>query len=125
MKFYRCEVCGNLVDLVNIGGGKLVCCGKNMTELIPNTTDAAKEKHVPVAEFKDNLLKVQVGSTPHPMTSDHYIQFIYAVYDNKVQRVKLNPGDKPEAVFDIADAKKVEIYAYCNLHGLWMSKVER
>ncbi len=116
--FYRCELCGNLVGLIHNGGGTLVCCGQNMTKLVPGSTDAAVEKHVPVVEKKGNTVHVTVGSVPHPMTEEHLIEWIALETPTHMQRVILSPGDKPEADF-IVDSDEMEVFAYCNLHGLW------
>lgn len=121
VSFYRCEVCGNTVELIKSGGGQLVCCGKPMTKLEPNTTDAAQEKHVPVAIRKDGKIIAEVGATTHPMTAEHYIEWIALVSDEGVERVYLSPGQEPKAIF--ADRSNGEVYAYCNLHGLWKSAV--
>jgi superoxide reductase len=117
--FFRCEVCGNMVGLIKNGGGELVCCGKPMTRLEPNTTDASTEKHVPVAVRKDGKIYVGVGSATHPMTEQHYIEWIAVVSDSGTERIALSPNDEPKAVF--CDKKNAEVYAYCNLHGLWKS----
>jgi len=120
VKFFICKHCGNLVGLINNGGGTLVCCGDDMTELIPNTVDAAKEKHVPVIEQNGNTVVVKIGSVPHPMEEKHYIQWVYIQTENGVQRHAFKPGDKPEATFALVDGDKViAAYEYCNLHGLW------
>lgn len=119
--FFRCNVCGNIVGLIKNGGGQLVCCGKPMEKLEANTTDAAVEKHVPVAERRDGKLYVKVGSAEHPMTEAHYIEWIAVTDGTSTQRIALSPSDKPEAVF--CDKENVEIYAYCNLHGLWKTTV--
>ena len=118
LQVYKCGVCGNMVELIHVGGGTLVCCGQEMTLLRENTTDAATEKHVPVIEKLDDGYKVTVGSVAHPMVKEHYIEWIELVADGKAYRQFLNPGDEPSAVFHIEAA---EIYAreYCNLHGLW------
>ncbi len=116
--FYRCELCGNIVGLVKDGGGELVCCGKPMVKLVPNTTDAAQEKHVPVFEKNGNKLHVQVGSVEHPMTDEHYIEWIAVETPNLMQRHVLNPGEHPIVDFNI-DSDEFEVFAYCNLHGLW------
>jgi len=120
--FYKCEVCGNIVGLIKKGGGTLSCCGKPMTELIPNTTEASLEKHVPVATRKDGKIIVQVGSALHPMTPEHYIEWIAVVTDNGTERIALSPTDEPKAVF--CDKENAEIYAYCNLHGLWKTEIK-
>ena len=118
--FYHCEICGNLVGLINDGGGELVCCGQPMTKLEANTVDAAHEKHVPVVTKKDGQIIVEVGEVAHPMTDAHYIQWIALVNDTTTMRVSLNPGDEPKAVF-CYDGNG-EAYAYCNLHGLWKTE---
>lgn len=115
--FYRCSICGNIVELVKKGGGKLVCCGKPMDKLEANTTEAAVEKHIPVAERVGDTIHVKVGSAQHPMTEEHYIEWIVVTDGVTSQRVKLTPSEKPEAIFTYRE--NVEIYAYCNLHGLW------
>jgi superoxide reductase len=122
VSFYRCEICGNLIGMIKNGGGQLVCCGKPMTELVANTTDASKEKHVPVAVREDNKIVVQVGSALHPMTAEHYIEWIAVVSENGTQRISLSPSDEPKAVF--CDKPNAEVYAYCNLHGLWKAEIK-
>ena len=122
MKFYRCEHCGNIIAMVKDAGVTVVCCGQNMTELIPNTEDAAQEKHVPVYEQKGNILEVTVGSVEHPMAEEHHIEWIALQTDKGNQRKVLKPGDAPKADFALLDGEKIQaIYAYCNLHGLWMA----
>ncbi len=116
--FYRCELCGNIVGLIKDGGGELVCCGKPMVKLVPNTVDAAQEKHVPIYEKEGNKLKVQVGSVEHPMTEEHYIEWIAVETPKLMQRHVLEPGEAPKAEF-IVDGDEIEVFAYCNLHGLW------
>jgi superoxide reductase len=118
--FYRCESCGNVVALIKKGGGTLACCGKAMTKLEANSTDAAKEKHVPVVAKEDGKLKVTVGSTLHPMLPEHSIEWIALVADDKVELKYLRAGEEPKAEF--ANVESGTVYAYCNLHGLW--KVE-
>lgn len=117
VEFYRCELCGNMVALIKKGGGTLVCCGQNMTKLIANSTDAAKEKHVPDVRREGGKIKVTVGSTPHPMLPEHYIEWIALVTDDKVDLKYLKPGEAPRAEFD--EVPSGDVYAYCNLHGLW------
>jgi superoxide reductase len=117
IKFYRCEVCGNIVALINNGGGTLVCCGQDMTELKANTTDAAQEKHVPVVTKENGKVKAQVGSTLHPMLPEHYIQWIALVSGDKMDMKFLEPGGQPVAEFE--DAASGTVYEYCNVHGLW------
>ncbi len=115
--FYRCEKCGNIVALIKKGGGTLTCCGQAMTKLEANSTDAAKEKHVPVIAKEGGKIKVAVGSTLHPMLQEHYIEWIALVADGKVEFRFLKPGDAPKAEFEAAASGTV--FAYCNLHGLW------
>jgi len=121
IKIFRCSICGNIVEQIKNGGGQLVCCGKPMEKLEANTTDAAVEKHVPVAERKDGKLYVKVGSVEHPMTEAHYIEWIVVADGTSTQRISLSPSDKPEAIF--CDKEHAEIYAYCNLHGLWKATI--
>jgi superoxide reductase len=120
--FLRCETCGNMVGLIKDGGGQLVCCGKPMVKLEPNTIDAAKEKHVPVAVRRDGKIYVEVGFIPHPMTEQHYIEWIAVVSEDGTERISLLPTDQPKAVF--CDRQNAEVYAYCNLHGLWKSDIK-
>lgn len=120
LKFFRCEHCGNIIEMVEDKGVPVVCCGQRMTELVAGTSDGAREKHVPVYEVKDNIVHVKVGEVAHPMIPEHYIEWIVLQTKNGVQRKELNPGDKPEACFALCDGDEVEsVYAYCNLHGLW------
>jgi len=118
LNVYRCEVCGNMVEMVHVGGGQLVCCGQPMKLLTENSTDAAKEKHVPVIEKTAEGYKVSVGSVPHPMEAEHYIEWIELLADGVAYRAFLKPGDKPEALFCVK-AAKVSAREYCNKHGLW------
>ena len=112
VKFLKCSICGNIVGLIHDGGGELVCCGKPMQELVANT------------EVNGDLVTVKVGSVEHPMIEKHYIQWIYLQTTHGGQRYILKPGDKPEAVFALAEgAAPLAAYAYCNLHGLWAAKL--
>ena len=120
VEFYRCKLCGNIVALLYKGGGTLTCCGQAMTKLIANTTDAAREKHVPAVVREGGKIKVTVGAVPHPMLVEHYIQWIALVSGSKVEFKFLEPGEEPKAEFDEVDSG--EVYAYCNLHGLWKKK---
>ena len=115
---YKCEVCGNIVEVANAGGGVLVCCGKNMTLLEENTVDAATEKHVPVITVGDGTVTVKVGSVTHPMEDAHYIEWIELIADDVVYRKYLKPGEAPEATFNVT-ASKLTAREYCNLHGHW------
>lgn len=118
LEIYKCDLCGNIVEVLNGGGGELVCCGQAMNQLVENTVDAAKEKHVPVIEKVDGGVKVKVGSVAHPMEEKHYIQWIEIIADGIAYRKFLNPGDTPEATFSV-DAASITAREYCNLHGLW------
>jgi superoxide reductase len=118
LEVYKCGVCGNIVEVLHVGGGELVCCGQPMKLLAENTTDAAREKHVPVVERTDSGVKVKIGAVAHPMEEKHYIEWIEVVADDIAYHRFLKPGDKPEAKFCI-EAKDVTARAYCNIHGLW------
>ena len=120
-QIYKCEVCGNIVEVLHTGAGELVCCGQPMKLLTANTEDAAEEKHVPVVEKTDTGVKVKVGSVDHPMEDDHYIEWIEIIANDRVYRKFLQPGDKPEAEFAV-QADKITAREYCNLHGLWKSE---
>jgi len=115
---YKCEICGNIVAMVHPGGAPLFCCNQKMNLMTENTVDAAKEKHVPVIEIGADSITVKVGSVAHPMTEEHYIEWIELQADGKSYRQFLKPGEKPEATFPVI-AKKVTAREYCNLHGLW------
>jgi len=118
LEVYKCEVCGNIVELVHVGVGELVCCGQPMKLMVENTVDAAKEKHVPVIEKTSQGVLVKIGAVPHPMEEKHYIEWIEVIADGKAYRKFLKPGDKPEAEFCLQGGK-IEAREYCNLHGLW------
>lgn len=115
---YKCDVCGNIVEVVHASGGELVCCGQPMRLLVENTVDASKEKHVPVIEKSGSKVTVKVGSVAHPMEEKHYIEFIELIADGKVCRQYLKPGDQPVAIFETT-ATQITAREYCNLHGLW------
>lgn len=124
-KFYICKHCGNMVGMIHNSGVSMICCGEPMTELKPNTVDAAQEKHLPVVAIEGNIVKVKVGSVEHPMTAEHHIAWIYLETAQGGQRKKLTVGGKPEAEFALTSGDKVlGVYEYCNLHGLWLTKVE-
>jgi superoxide reductase len=118
LQVYKCEVCGNIVEMLHAGAGELVCCGAPMKNYAENTVDAAKEKHVPVVEKIAGGFKVRVGSVAHPMEEKHYIEWIEVIADGKAYRQFLQPGQAPEATFEI-QAEKVVAREYCNLHGMW------
>ena len=124
-KFYICKHCGNMIGMIKSSGVNVVCCGDPMTELKPNTVEASQEKHLPVVTIEGNIVKVKVGSVEHPMTEEQHIAWIYLETEQGGQRKKLAVGSKPEAEFALAGGDKVVgVYEYCNLHGLWLTKVE-
>lgn len=118
LEVYKCEVCGNIVEVLHGGDGELVCCGQPMSRLVENTVDAAKEKHVPVVERIEGGVKVKVGDVAHPMEEKHYIEWVEIIADGKAYRQFLNPGEAPEATFNV-EAGQITAREYCNLHGLW------
>ena len=117
-QIYKCEICGNIVEVLHEGAGELVCCGRPMKLIVENTTDAAREKHVPVIEKTADGYKVSVGSVLHPMIDVHYIEWIELDTDGQVFRQYLKPGDTPVAIFKVS-AEKLTAREYCNIHGLW------
>lgn len=119
-EIYKCEICGNIVEMLHGGAGTLVCCGADMQLYEENTTDAATEKHVPVVEKAETGIKVKVGEVPHPMEDKHFIEWIQLICETGSCRKFLNPGDTPEIEF-AAKPDEFTIRAYCNLHGLWKS----
>lgn len=121
MQVYKCNICGNIVEVLHGGKGELVCCGEPMKLQNENTVDAAKEKHVPVLERIADGWRVTVGAVVHPMEEKHYIEWIELIADGKIYRAHLKPGDKPEAIFMI-EASRVVAREYCNLHGLWKAE---
>ena len=118
IEIYKCEACGNIVEVLHGGDGELVCCGEPMKLMVENKVDAAKEKHVPVIEKISGGVKVKVGSVAHPMEDKHYIEWIEIIADGKAYRQFLKSGEKPEASFQVT-ADKIQAREYCNLHGLW------
>lgn len=116
---YHCTVCGNIVEVLYVGGGNLVCCNKQMEKLEAKTNDQGLEKHVPVITETETGYQIKVGEIEHPMDSDHYITFIELVVDEKIYRQELKPGQKPEAEFLVAKGEKITAREYCNVHGLW------
>lgn len=121
-KFFKCSICGNIVGLIEDGGGTLICCGQEMGQLIPGSVDAAKEKHVPTAKREDGTLVVEVGSAPHPMVAEHHIAWIAVVQGDTTHRVTLDKTGQPCAKFCVGSGPLI-VYAYCNLHGLWVAEV--
>lgn len=116
---YKCSICGNIVEVLHVGGSELVCCGKPMDLLIENTHDGALEKHVPVIEKTSTGVKVKVGELPHPMEESHYIEWIEIISDGKSYKKFLNPGDAPEAEFCLEYKDNLIAREYCNIHSLW------
>lgn len=121
--FYYCTLCHNLVEVINPSGVMPVCCGKEMVKLVPNTTDAATEKHVPSVTRDGKKISVQIGSVAHPMEDAHFIQWILVAQGNRTYRADLKPGQAPSADFDVESATDpISVYEYCNLHGLWVTE---
>jgi superoxide reductase len=118
-EIYVCELCGNIIEVIEGAGGTLVCCGQDMILQKENTTNAAQEKHVPVVSINGTAATVQVGSAAHPMTAEHFIAWIELQQGDKIQRLYLKPDGVPQAVFSIEASVPVTVRAYCNLHGLW------
>lgn len=121
LEVYKCELCGNIVEVLHSGAAPLVCCNQNMTLMTENTVDAAQEKHVPVIEINADSITVKVGSVAHPMQDEHYIEWIELLADGKAYRQFLKPGEAPEATFPVI-ASQVTAREYCNLHGHWSAK---
>ena len=122
LKFYRCKVCGKIIAIVKDTGVPTICCGEEMEQIIPGTTDADVEKHVPVITVNGNTVEVKVGSVDHPMLPEHYIEWIALSTKQGNQRKCLKAGDAPKATFALVDGDEVvKAYAYCNLHSLWAS----
>ena len=122
-KFYICRHCGNLIEMVHDAKVPVLCCGEKMEALVPNTVEASGEKHIPVVSVKDNKVHVNVGSVDHPMAPEHFIEWVYVETEKGGQRKDLKPGSEPNVVFSLGDDKAVAVYAYCNLHGLWMTQL--
>ncbi len=120
-KIYKCEICGNIVEVLNEGPGSLVCCGEQMVLLEEKNADSTVEKHVPIVEITNDKIKVTVGSTLHPMTEEHYIQFIELMAEDKIYTKFLKPGDEPKAEFEKVEGN-FTVREYCNVHGLWSNK---
>ncbi len=123
VRFFICNHCSNLVEVIHDARVPMMCCGQKMTELIPNTVDASGEKHLPVASVENDVLKVSVGSVAHPMLAEHSIQWVYLETEHGGQRKDLTPSDAPEVSFALSNDKPVAVYAYCNLHGLWKTEL--
>jgi superoxide reductase len=124
MQVYKCEICGNIVEVMHEGAGELVCCGEPMKLLEEKTTDSSTEKHVPFITRENGKYIVKVGeNTAHPMEEKHYIEWIELIVDGVVYRKYLSPSDAPEAVFEVPEGKEVSAREYCNIHGLWTGKL--
>ena len=123
-QFYICRHCGNIIEKVEDKKVPVVCCGEKMEKLVPNTVEASGEKHLPVVHVEDNRVTVNVGAVDHPMTEEHLIQWVQLVTDKGSQRKFLNPQEAPVVTFELAGEKPMEVYAWCNLHGLWMTEVK-
>ena len=124
MKFMKCSHCGNIVAYVTDKGVPVVCCGEKMKEIVPNTTEAATEKHLPVVTVSDNKVEVKVGDVAHPMTEEHLINWIALETRLGNQRKELRPGSEPAVTFAMIDGDKpVAVYSFCNLHGLWKTEL--
>ncbi len=119
-EIYRCNICGNIVEVLHTGVGQLVCCGQPMEKLSEKKSDEGLEKHVPVIEKTEKGILVKVGSVPHPMEEKHFIEWIEVVVDGRYCRKFLKPGDKPEAEFEVF-GENISAREYCNIHGLWKS----
>lgn len=122
-KFFICRHCGNIVGMIKNTGVPVFCCGEKMQQLVPNSVEASGEKHVPAVTVEGDKIKVRVGSVDHPMLEEHYIGWIYVQTENGGQRKALKPGSAPEVEFTLAGDKAVAVYAYCNLHGLWVKEL--
>ena len=118
LQIYKCEVCGQIVEVLHEGQGELVCCNQPMKLMVENTVDASKEKHVPVMEKTKDGILVKVGSVPHPMEDKHFIEWVQLIVGDQAYRAFLKPGAKPEALFKVS-AQNASAREYCNLHGLW------
>ena len=124
MRFFQCLMCKKIVGMIQASACPTKCCGASMVEMVPNTTDAAVEKHVPAVTVEGNIVTVVVGEAAHPMIEEHYIQWIALETKQGAQRKPLCPGQEPKAVFALADGDEaVAAYAYCNLHGLWKKDI--
>lgn len=123
VKFYVCKKCGKIIAVLKGSPCPTMCCGEAMQEVIANTTDAAQEKHVPVYEVKGNIVEVNVGSIDHPMTEEHYIEWVLLQTKQGNQRKALKPNNAPKVSFALVEGDEVvSVYAYCNLHGLWKAE---
>ena len=122
-KFYICEHCGNIIGMIHNSGVPMMCCGQKMTKLEAGVVEASHEKHIPVVTVEGNTVRVNVGSVTHPMSEEHHIAWIYLQTNRGGQRKCLDVTGAPEVTFALADETPVAVYAYCNLHGLWMAEI--
>ncbi|MBQ9980241.1 MAG: desulfoferrodoxin [Oscillospiraceae bacterium] len=122
-EFKICSHCGNMVGVIRNAGVPIMCCGQKMDTLVPNTTEASGEKHLPAVKVDGDVVTVNVGSVTHPMTEEHYIGWVYLHTENGGQRKALKAGQEPEVKFALADDKAIAAYAWCNLHGLWKTEI--
>ena len=122
-KYYICEKCGNLVEKIDDSGVPMSCCGQKMTPIVAGTVEASREKHIPVATVEGNVVTVSVGSVEHPMAEEHSILWVELVTDKGVQRKNLEVGKPPVVTFELSNENPIEVYAYCNLHGLWKNEI--
>ncbi|MBQ1241318.1 MAG: desulfoferrodoxin [Lachnospiraceae bacterium] len=122
-KFYICRTCGNLINVINASGVPMMCCGKPMEALEPNTVEASGEKHIPAVTVEEGAVHVMIGSVEHPMVDVHYIEWVYLQTENGGQRIHLKPNQEPKVTFLLGNEKPVAVYAYCNLHGLWKTEL--
>lgn len=123
LKLYLCTHCGNIIEKIHDSGVPVICCGEPMKLLVANTTDAAVEKHVPQVTVDGDTVRVQVGSTLHPMLPEHHIAYVWLLTDAGVQRKQLEVGKEPKAEFTLGGEKPIAVYEYCNLHGLWKKEL--
>lgn len=123
VKFYICSHCGNIITKIHDAGVPVVCCGEKMKEILPGSVDAAVEKHLPVVTVEGDTLTAAVGSVEHPMSEEHWIDWIYVLTERGGQLKKLVPGEKPQLTFALGGEKPLAVYAYCNLHGLWRTRL--
>lgn len=122
-KFLKCEICGNIVGVINEGKGIIKCCGKDMVQLVANTSEGAGEKHLPVVSVDNDTVTVTVGSVEHPMTESHLIEWVYLLTDKGGHRARLTAESSPKVTFKLSDETPKKVYAYCNLHGLWSTDI--
>jgi len=122
-RFYICEKCGNIIGLINDSGVPMMCCGQKMTKLEPGTVEASQEKHIPVVTVEDKLVKVQIGEVLHPMVEEHHITWVYLQTNKGGQRKCIEIGKDPVLTFALYDETPIAVYAYCNLHGLWVKEI--